>query len=327
MEDYLPLLEKKFPKEEIDEMAKERIEKYGDLISRDIALFLLAKENNLIEEKAIPISSAQQWMRSIMITAKVACVFPICYFEKDGKKGRSCRLLLSDKSGEITLVLWNDLVSLVEEKIWTGDEIEVRGGYLKDGELHVGFGGTVTVLKSSPPTPIGKLKPGTHNVAGKIAEVFLDYFYMKNGKEEIMSSFLLSDGDDEMRVAVWKEPERVKALRQGDEVKLEGVVYRNNELHANSSSRIIVAKRTEENVLRGKIEEIKQGEKGISIVMDGKRITFDDSLSLKVLGINELPPDVPLKTVFGIKAKYLLEKEMAVKVSQKRGTLLGIDVL
>jgi len=327
MEDYLPLLEKKFQRERIDEMVKERIEKYGGLITGDVALFLLAKENNLIEEKVIPISSIQQWMRSIIIAAKVECVFPTCYFEKDGKKKRSCRLLLSDESGEITLVLWNDLVALAEGEIWTGDEIEVRGGYLKDGELHVGFGGTVTVVKTSPPTPIGELKAGTHNVAGKIAEVFLDYFYIKNGKEEVMSSFLLSDETGEARVAVWKEPERVKALGEGDEVKLEGVVYRNNELHVNSSSRIVITKKAQENVLRGKIEGIEKEEKGISVVIDGKRIAFDDALSLKVLGINELPPDVPLKTVLEIKMKHLLEKEMAVQVSQKEGELFGLAVL
>lgn len=46
-------------------------------------------------------------------------------FEKFEKKGKVCNAVLKDKSGKITLTLWNDEVDSVK----VGDKVKISNGY------------------------------------------------------------------------------------------------------------------------------------------------------------------------------------------------------
>jgi len=46
-------------------------------------------------------------------------------FEKFGKKGKVCNAVLKDKSGKITLTLWNEEVDSVN----VGDKVKISNGY------------------------------------------------------------------------------------------------------------------------------------------------------------------------------------------------------
>ncbi len=46
-------------------------------------------------------------------------------FEKSGRRGKVCNAVLKDKSGKITLTLWNEEVDSVK----VGDKVKISNGY------------------------------------------------------------------------------------------------------------------------------------------------------------------------------------------------------
>ncbi|MBI4151645.1 hypothetical protein HY496_01630 [Candidatus Woesearchaeota archaeon] len=67
-------------------------------------------------------------------------------FEKFGKKGKVCNATLHDKSGEITLTLWNDDVEAVK----VGDKVHLQNGWCSEykgsKQLSTGKFGKIEVL-------------------------------------------------------------------------------------------------------------------------------------------------------------------------------------
>ncbi len=70
-------------------------------------------------------------------------------FEKFGKKGKVCNAVIKDKSGEITLTLWNDEVDTVK----VGDKIHLKNGWCSEykgsRQLSAGKFGKIEILEAS----------------------------------------------------------------------------------------------------------------------------------------------------------------------------------
>ena len=76
-------------------------------------------------------------------------------FKRDGGEGMVLRALITDGSGTIPLVLWNEAAEELREKIRDGVAVEVVGAKVRRGlsgllELHVDYGGSVKVLEEAP---------------------------------------------------------------------------------------------------------------------------------------------------------------------------------
>lgn len=69
-------------------------------------------------------------------------------FEKFGKKGKVCNAVLKDKSGEITLTLWNDDADSVK----VGDKIHLTNGWCSEykgaKQLSTGKFGKIELLEA-----------------------------------------------------------------------------------------------------------------------------------------------------------------------------------
>ncbi|HIG93660.1 MAG: replication factor A1 [archaeon GW2011_AR9] len=70
-------------------------------------------------------------------------------FEKFGKKGKVCNVVVKDGTGQVTLTLWNDDIDLVNE----GDTIHVQNGwcseYRNEKQLSTGKFGKIEVIKGA----------------------------------------------------------------------------------------------------------------------------------------------------------------------------------
>ena len=66
-------------------------------------------------------------MNNVDVVGKITRIFEPRHFDKNGKKGKVVSLMLSDETGAIRTVLWNEMVDLVEtSKINVGDTIKIK---------------------------------------------------------------------------------------------------------------------------------------------------------------------------------------------------------
>ena len=70
-------------------------------------------------------------------------------FEKFGKKGKVCNATLKDKSGEITLTLWNDDIDAIK----VGDKVHLKNGWCSEykgsRQLSTGKFGKIEVIEAA----------------------------------------------------------------------------------------------------------------------------------------------------------------------------------
>jgi len=86
---------------------------------------------------------------NIEVTAQVAQKEAPRTFEKFGKQGKVCNVIIKDESGTIKLTLWNDDI----DKINQGDTIKLTNGwcseYKSEKQLSTGKFGKIEVLSSN----------------------------------------------------------------------------------------------------------------------------------------------------------------------------------
>lgn len=328
--EYEQLLLAKYPEAELEAKLGEKVAEFSGLLTREAALFILAKENDLVKEEVSKIAELKEGMRDITVRATVERVFPVQIFEKGAKVTKSCRVFISDSTGQGTLVLWNESVNLLTGTVGMNDLVDIKGAYVHSAELHLGFNGNITVLEHGTVAPLAELKQGGfYNVRGKVTEVFPQYFYMKNNEEKVMRSFEISDGTAQGRVVVWHEPERLRDLAVNDEIKLENALFKNSELHVNNLSRIVfLAKAKRADIMNGKLEDvaIKGGDEVVAKI-SGSTVFFSGKLALQVLGVMVLPPDVGLDTVLSLKKEKLIGTDIAVRFKKQDEKLVALEII
>jgi len=92
------------------------------------------------------ISELRPGTGSVNIEAEVVSIEAPREINKYGRKLRVANATIKDESGEITLVLWNDQIDLVQQ----GSKIKIENGYVNEwqgkAQLTLGKFGKMTVL-------------------------------------------------------------------------------------------------------------------------------------------------------------------------------------
>ncbi|OIO21316.1 hypothetical protein COV61_04790 [Candidatus Micrarchaeota archaeon CG11_big_fil_rev_8_21_14_0_20_47_5] len=319
MPDYLEKLNSLFSGEEIESKVEAKLKEYSNLITKETALFLLAKEQNLIREQTADSSTAESTKGRFSISGTVSKIFPEREYEGNGKKIKTQRLWLFDEKGEFTLVLWNEDTKLASGKIAIGGKIKVTGAYSRGGEVHLGYGGKAELLEGNESIPLGKLKEENAlvNAEGSIDEILPDYFYKRKGSEaeEMMGSFSLTDGENTFTVCLWDKPEQVHDFKFKDKVRVERARFRNRTLNMNANSRIVLIEREKEGEIKGILEGIEvqgEGKEGAKARISGREYAISVQTACAILGISSLPDDVSLKTLVELKGKEIIGKDVSL---------------
>ena len=297
-----------------EEKLGEKIREFGGLLTRRAAVMLLCRQNGIeVEKKASLGSLASMGALPFSFSAKVERIFPVQSYPNGAD--RSVRLHISDGSGQAILVLWNDQVKIAEEDLSSGDGIECTGAYLRGSEIQVGKNGAVKKLSGNSPLKVSQLTAGICSVEGVVGEVEPDYVYIdkKTGLEKSLSSFMLCEGDNCRRVVAWSFPQGAGKPSEGDVLRLENVVFKNSELHLNSSSRLV--KKSSANDRTGTLQEIIVGEAEAAFLIDGKKYVAPTQEALALLGIKSVPPGVSPSTLLSIKSQELCGKKARYTVS------------
>ena len=226
---------------------KDKLEQLSGLISEEGAAHIIANELGIkLYEPAgkLQIKNVLAGQRNVEILGKVQRIFEVREFNTGERKGKVASFLIADETGLIRIVLWNDMVTMLE-KLKEGDIIRLKSGYVRENnnrkEVHLNDRSTLEInpegekidnVKAEPVSTrkkISELNGDEQDVEllGTIVQVYdprffeicptcgkrvqqkEDGFYCNehNKVEPSMSyvtNIFLDDGSDNIRVVFWR---------------------------------------------------------------------------------------------------------------------------
>ena len=82
----------------------------------------------LLKISSMEINKLKVGQTKVDLEAQVVSVEEPKEFEKFGNRGRVANAMITDKSGEIKLTLWNDEI----DRVKVGDKIKITNGFVKE---------------------------------------------------------------------------------------------------------------------------------------------------------------------------------------------------
>lgn len=144
-------------KSEVEKRIEARRAKLSGLISKEGAAQIIAAELGVnFDNVNLKIVELIPGMRKANLLVRLVRIFPVREFNKNGKSGKVCNLIVADESGSIKAVLWDtNHISLIEnQNLKEGDSLEIKNASVRDSEVHLS--GFSDIKKSS--LNIGEIK-------------------------------------------------------------------------------------------------------------------------------------------------------------------------
>jgi replication factor A1 len=145
--------------EEIIEMIEKKKTCACNFLTSDTAARIVASELGIKTVQAplrlkIQIQDLVSGLNDVTVSGKVVSVYPPKTFtRRDWTEGKLASILVSDKSGTLRVVLWDQKAEIVERgKIQREQKVIISHGYVREGldgkpELHLGHKGNVKILE------------------------------------------------------------------------------------------------------------------------------------------------------------------------------------
>ena len=145
-------------REEILEIIENKKRGTGDFLTDETAARIAASELGVkIIKKPIglniQIKDLVSGLNDVSLAGQVVSVYPSKTFKRrDWTEGKLASILVSDNSGILRVILWDNKADLVESgKIQRDQTIRISHGYVREGkdgkpELHMGDKGRITIL-------------------------------------------------------------------------------------------------------------------------------------------------------------------------------------
>src|SRR3989344_4157632 len=153
MDNYVQLVERisnssGLKGEEIERRVEAKRAKLSGLVSKEGAAQIVAAELGInFEKERMKISEIVQGMKRVNVLGKIVEVSPVRSYNKNGREGKVCNLLLADESSNVKVVLWDtNHIGLIESgKLKHGDSAEISNAQVRNGELHLSSFGDIKI--------------------------------------------------------------------------------------------------------------------------------------------------------------------------------------
>ena len=220
MSDVLEVYEKlngKIPQKEFQKLVEEKMDVMGGLCDEKTAALLVAHDLGIEGASAIKIKEISLDKKNVEFVGKVTGSFPPREFNRnDGTVGRVTNITVADETGEITVVLWDELADAVKTgDVKDGDVLKIRG-YVKEGqrglEVSIGRGGgiqkddSIKVAVKDPMINIKDVTMSNGNVCVRgvlLAKQEPRTFTRKDGSQGSVQGTTLGDSTGKIRLTVW----------------------------------------------------------------------------------------------------------------------------
>lgn len=126
--------------DEIERKVEAKKAKLSGLISKEGAAQIVAAEQGInLDNERLKISELLEGMKRVNVLGKIVKVNPVRSFNKSGREGKVASFLLADESSNVRTVLWDtNHIALIEKgKLKEGSIVELTGGNMRNGEVHL----------------------------------------------------------------------------------------------------------------------------------------------------------------------------------------------
>ena len=250
--------------DEIRALIVEKKRKFSGLLTDSGAAFMVAKdlgiEPGLESMKRLSVSQLRDGMQNVDLLVKAVQVSSPKEFEKNGRRGKLCNLVVADSTGEIRLTVWHDEAEKVQGHVRRGTILLLRNCFVKSfndrPQLSLGYKGSIelnpkTELFAELPAiernfmKISSLLPGMNDVSvlGRITRVFPATEFENRQRKGRVMNFVLGDETGTVRAAAWNDVvESVGEIGENKVVEIDGAYtkegLRGTELHLGWQARI-----------------------------------------------------------------------------------------
>jgi replication factor A1 len=200
------------PRDEFMERVRKKMEDMSGLCDDKTAAMLVAHELGI--DTVVQIGQIDGQMRAVAFAGKLTRLSPTREFSRNGDVGHVANIVVSDETGSIRVVLWNDLATHAEE-LQIGQTLKI-GGLVKDGpygleinarEIEVDESVRHTeVVTATNKEKIADLIAGLNSVevAGVILEAgSVRTFPKRDGSVGKVANVMIGDETGKMRVTLW----------------------------------------------------------------------------------------------------------------------------
>lgn len=259
---------------DIKDMVSNKIERFAGLLTEEGAAFMVAKELGIdieIEKSAernFGVGELKSGLKDVCIIGRVINIGEIRSFEKGDRKGKYCKMVIADATGEATLTLWDKQIHMIDsEKICKGSAVFVEGCNVTEfkGNLALSLGSRGKIYNAEgkydtselPDVKISlvklsDIKEPTKNVdlVVRVTKIFDRFEFEREGNKGKVLQFEVWDGKDKARAVAWHNlASKAQKLYVGELIKLEGADIKEGrtglEIHLSARSRIIENPKTE----------------------------------------------------------------------------------
>ncbi len=294
---------KSMEKEHLEEQIKEKIDSFHGFLTRDVAIRMIAKQNGLLKEKTYRVAGIPKGEKKLSVTARVRKVWPVASYAS-GKRSRVVEL--EDESGTVPLILW-DGDTEIAQGLRANDEVTVKGAYERGGEIHLGYSGSVQLVKKSGFSGLSSIQEGVAHLRGVVSRI---------SASADPPAFAVSDGKNEKDCVIVEGRNRIVRMAIGDEVIIENATVSGGRIEIGEDSRILT--RRSRDMLLGEVKKIDCREEELLVEIGGREITLDRENALRFLEV-EIAPDISLSTVAELKKEQILNKQRAVRIEEREG--------
>jgi replication factor A1 len=216
-------------REAVKRLIDEERAKAADLLTEEAAAHMVASNMGIdgagkkIETKLV-IGDLTSGLNDVSITGRVIHVFPSRTFSRrDGREGKVARMIIGDRTGSVTMVLWDEKADhLAASKIEAGKIVRILHGYTRErrGEIEVNVGNRGQIFMepldavegSFPPleeffmTPADIHVTGRVNIEGVVTDKYPpSTFERGDGSEGKVSRLVLEEGGGRINLVLWDD--------------------------------------------------------------------------------------------------------------------------
>jgi len=220
---------------EFKQLVDEKMDIMGGLCDEHTAALLVAHDLGAEGVNAIKIKEITLDKKNVEFLGKITGISdPREFNRNDGSPGRVCNLTVADETGEITVVLWDELVDVVKTgDIKDGDVLKIRG-YVKESqrglEVNIGRGGGIArdesakITVKDPMVKINEVRVGMGNVCVRgliLSKQEPRSFNRKDGSQGAVQGLMLGDDMGKIRLTVWDNKLKdVEVFNPGDTIEV-----------------------------------------------------------------------------------------------------------
>ena len=236
----------------LDEFKQEIIKRrqiYDDLFTDDLIAYLIIDELGRNTQQSILIKDIHPGIEC-SIKGTLSELSEIKSFTRKNKSsGKMRKYVITDESGSIPVILWNDDVNLLNESHMRNKSIiNIINGYTKKSyhglELNVGRWSQVIIVQNHKPSNHTKHTQEKYSIKGNIKEIQpTNIFFRDDGSEGFITKVIIDTDQGPQHLILWDDQVKtIQHYQNGDSIIISNISYRyvngNQELHVNGSAEI-----------------------------------------------------------------------------------------